>query len=252
MNATPTEIVTVLVSRQFRDHAVVFAGVGTPLVAAALAMRQQAPHLTVVLEGGIIGTELRPGQLPISTNEMRAAYRAPMLTDISDIFLYAQRGFFDYGVLGVAQVDPYGNINTSVIGSTTAPAVRLPGSGGANDIISLCNETLIATTHEKRRFVERVDFITSPGNIDGPQGRQRAGLACGRVSTVVTDLGLFDFNPDTGRMRLVALVDGVSVADVQANTGFDVEQAPTLTVLPAPTDRELDLVRELNGIAMGV
>ena len=169
-DVTAEELMAITASRLLADHKVVFAGVGMPLLASAVARHRHAPHLTIVLEGGIIGTTLLPGKLPISTNEMRAAYGAQMLTDITDIFLYAQRGYFDYGFLGAAQVDMYGNINTSVIGTMERPKVRLPGSGGANDIISLCNEVLIVTQHEPRRFVERVDFITSPGYLSG--GRQ--------------------------------------------------------------------------------
>src|SRR6516165_10253873 len=114
---TAEELMAITASRLLTDHKVVFAGVGMPLLASAVARHRHAPHLTIVLEGGIIGTSLLPGKLPISTNEMRAAYGAQMLTDITEIFLYAQRGFFDYGFLGAAQVDMYGNINTSVIGS---------------------------------------------------------------------------------------------------------------------------------------
>lgn len=247
MTATPTELMTVMISRLFEDHKVVFAGVGTPLLAAALAIRRQAPHLTVVLEGGIIGTKLSPGRLPISTNEMRAAFHAPMLTDVTDIFLYAQRGFFDYGVLGTAQIDKHGNVNTSLIGSAEAPKVRLPGSGGANDIISLCSQTLIVTTHERRRFVEEVDFVTSPGYLAGGDSRRRAGLTFGRLGHVVTDLALLDFDEESRRMRLCGLHEGVTVADVQDATGFELLVADRLEQLAPPSDDELSILRELTG-----
>src|SRR5580698_5293945 len=214
--ATPEEVMAVTASRLLADDRVVFAGVGMPLLASALARRRQAPNLTVVLEGGIIGTHLLPGHLPVSTNEMRAAFGAEMLTDVTDIFLFAQRGYFDYGFLGAAQVDMYGNINTSVIGTMERPKVRLPGSGGANDIISLCNEVLIVTQHEPRRFVERVDFITSPGYLSGGDSRARAGLLTGRLGAVVTDLALLDFEPASRRMRLRALQPGVTVSQVRA------------------------------------
>ena len=244
---TPTETMAVTASRLLRDNKVVFAGVGMPLLASALAMRRQAPHLTIVLEGGIVGTHLVPGRLPISTNEMRAAYGAPMLTDITDIFLFAQRGFFDYGFLGAAQVDMYGNINTSVIGDPKAPKVRLPGSGGANDIISLCNEILIVTAHERRRFVERVDYITSPGHLKGHNTRAEAGLLFGRVSTVVTDLAVLDFEPDSRRMRLRALQPGVTVEQVREATGFPLLVHDELEQLPPPTPDELAILRRLSG-----
>ena len=252
-DVTAEELMAVTASRLLADHKVVFAGVGMPLLASAVARHTRAPHLTIVLEGGIIGTSLLPGKLPISTNEMRAAYGAQMLTDITDIFLYAQRGFFDYGFLGAAQVDMYGNINTSVIGSMERPRVRLPGSGGANDIISLCNEVLIVTQHEPRRFVERVDFITSPGYLSGGDSRARAGLVCGRLGAVVTDLALLDFEPASRRMRLRALQPGVSVSQVRAQTGFELLVSDEITELAPPTPEEIVIYRELrDGPAAGV
>jgi glutaconate CoA-transferase subunit B len=244
--ASAEELMAITASRLLADHKVVFAGVGMPLLASAVARRIHAPHLTIVLEGGIIGTSLRPGKLPISTNEMRAAYGAQMLTDITDIFLYAQRGYFDYGFLGAAQVDMYGNINTSVIGSLEHPRVRLPGTGGANDIISLCNEVLIVTAHEPRRFVARVDYITSPGYLSGGDSRARAGLVTGRLGAVVTDLALLDFEPDSKRMRLRALQAGVTVARVRAQTGFDLLMADEITELRPPSAQELAIYRELR------
>jgi glutaconate CoA-transferase subunit B len=225
---------------------VVFAGVGMPLLASAVARHRHAPHLTIVLEGGIIGTTLLPGKLPISTNEMRAAYGAQMLTDITDIFLYAQRGYFDYGFLGAAQVDMFGNINTSVIGSIERPRVRLPGSGGANDIISLCNEVLIVTQHEQRRFVEKVDFITSPGYLSGGNSRAGAGLAYGRLGAVVTDLALLDFEPVSRRMRLRAVQAGVTVDQVRERTGFELLVSEEIEVLAPPSAEELVIYRELR------
>src|SRR5207249_9477859 len=133
--------------------ATVFAGVRAPLMAAALAQRTHAPTLTMMMEGGILGPSFKPGELPISTNEMRTAYRAQMLPGITDAFLLAQRGFLDVGFIGGAQIDQYGNVNTTVIGEYARPKVRLPGSGGANDIISLCREVILLTVHEPRRFV---------------------------------------------------------------------------------------------------
>jgi glutaconate CoA-transferase subunit B len=245
-DVTPEEIVAITASRMLADHKVVFAGVGTPLLAAALARRRQAPHLTIVLEGGIIGTRLMPGHLPISTNEMSAAHGAEMLTDVTDIFLFAQRGFFDYGFLGAAQIDKFGNINTSVIGSYAQPRVRLPGSGGANDIISLCNEVLIATVHEPRRFVEKVDFITSPGYLTGEKSREAAGLIFGRVSVVITDLALMDFEPHSRRLRLCAVQRGASVEQVEAATGFELLMADEIGEIDPPSEDELDTYRLLR------
>jgi glutaconate CoA-transferase subunit B len=216
------------------------------MLAAGLAQRLHAPGLTMVIEGGIVGPEWKPGWLPISTNEMRAAYRARMLPAITDLFLLAQRGFLDVGFIGGAQIDAYGNVNTTVIGPFTKPRLRLPGSGGANDITSLCREVIILTTHEPRRFVEKVDFVTSPGHLTGGDSRERAGLLFGRVSRVVTTLGVFGFAPDTRRMRLEALHPGVSVDDVRAATPFPLDTADPVAVTARPSERELGILRTLD------
>ena len=246
MTPTANELLAVMGARALQDGTTVFAGVGAPMLAATLAQRMHAPRLTVVVEGGVIGPTWKPGDLPISTNEMRAAYRAQMLPGITDVFLLAQRGFLDVGFIGGAQIDQYGNLNTSAIGSYDQPAVRLPGSGGANDIISLCREVMILTVHEKRRFTERVDFVTSPGYLSGGDSRRKSGLLFGGVSRMVTTLGVFDFEPRSRRMRLVALHEGVTVADVQANTGFEVLISDALTTTAPPTDKELEILRMLD------
>jgi glutaconate CoA-transferase subunit B len=244
---TPSELLAVMGSRQLRDDTTVFAGVGVPLLAAALAQQRQAPRLTMVIEGGIIGPRIRPGRLPISTNEMRAAHRATMLPGITDTFLFAQRGFLDYGFMGGAQIDQHGNINTSVIGDDYwRPKTRLPGTGGANDIASLCREVIILTAHEKRRFVPRVDFVTSPGWLDGRDSRARAGLAFGGVARVVTTLGILGFDPVTRCMQIEAVHPGVSVDDVRGNTGFDLPMAADITVTEAPSAEELAMLRALD------
>src|SRR5215510_7771411 len=243
------ELLAVMGSRELKDNSTVFAGVGAPMLASGLAQRTHAPRLTMVVEGGVVGPTWKPGELPISTNEMRAGYRAQMLPAITDIFLFAQRGFLDVGFIGGAQIDQYGNLNTSAIGgSYDKPAVRLPGSGGANDIISLCREVMILTIHEKRRFTERVDFVTSPGYLDGGDSRRRHGLLFGGVSRVITTLGVFGFEAKSRRMQLLALHPGCTVEQVHANTGFDVLVSDALTTTEPPTDKELDILRMLDPI----
>ena len=246
MSITANELLAVMGARALKDDTTVFVGVGAPLMAAALAQRTHAPKLTMVIEGGIVGPSFMPGELPISTNEMRTAFHAQMLPGITDAFLLAQRGFLDVGFIGGAQIDQYGNLNTSAIGGYDKPAVRLPGSGGANDIISLCREVMILTVHEKRRFTERVDFITSPGYLSGADSRRKSGLLFGGVSRMVTTLGVFDFEPTSRRMRLVALHPGVSREDVQANTGFEVLVSESLTTTDPPTSKELEILRMLD------
>ena len=247
MSVTASELLAVMGSRQLKDDTTVFAGVGVPLLAAALAHQRHAPKLTMVIEGGIIGPQIRPGRLPVSTNEMRAAHRAQMLPGITDTFLFAQRGFLDYGFMGGAQIDMYGNINTSVVGSDYwKPKVRLPGTGGANDIASLCREVFILTAHEKRRFVPRVDFVTSPAWLGGDDARRQAGLLFGGVSRVVTTLGVFGFDPDSKRMRVEALHPGVTLEAVRSETGFELLTAPNVGVTEPPTDDELAMLRALD------
>jgi glutaconate CoA-transferase, subunit B len=247
VSVSASELLAVMASRLLRDDTTVFAGVGVPLLAAALAQQRHAPRLTMVIEGGIIGPRIKPGRLPISTNEMRAGHRAQMLPGITDTFLFAQRGFLDYGFMGGAQIDQYGNVNTSVLGAEYwKPKVRLPGTGGANDIASLCREVIIVTAHERRRFVPKVDFVTSPAWLDGGDSRRRSGLMFGGVSRVVTTLGVFGFEPETRRMRVEALHPGVTREHVQDHTGFALLDAPEITRTAPPAADELEMLRALD------
>lgn len=246
MGYTRSELITVSAARLLQDGKAVFAGVGTPLLASVVARRTHAPRLAISVEGGTIDSQIRAGDLPISTNEMRAAVGAVMLPPITDLFLYAQRGFFDYGFLGGAQIDPYGNLNTSVIGPYEHPKVRLPGTGGANDIISHCRQIFLVTQHEPRRFVEKLDFVTSPGNLFGPDARRKAGLLFGEVTHVVTDLALMTFHPETKRMQVSALQPGVELEEVLEKTGFELLVPPHIEHLEPPTERELEILRELD------
>lgn len=241
-----SELLAVMAARQLTGVTTVFAGVGIPLLAAALAQKTRAPRLTIVVEGGSIGLEVVPGRLPISTNEMRTAHRAQMLPSITDTFLFAQRGFLDVGFMGGAQIDRFGNLNSSVVGPVERPKVRLPGSGGANDIISLCRQVIVVAMHERRRFVPRVDFVTSPGFLEGGDSRQKAGLVFGRVSRVVTNLGIMGFDEETKAMKLEALHPGVSVEEVVENTGFDPLIPERVAVTEAPNEEELALLRRLD------
>src|SRR2546426_11701906 len=178
---------------------------------------------------------------------MRTGRRATMLPGITDAFLLAQRGFVDVGFMGGAQIDRHGNVNTSVLGTDYwHPKVRLPGTGGANDIASLCREVIIVTPHERRRFVERVDFVTSPAWLHGDGARRAAGLLFGGVSRVVTTLGILGFDPDSRRMRIDAVHPGVSVATIREHTGFELLEAPRLAVTVPPSEDELAMLRALD------
>jgi len=246
MNYTSSELLAIMATRQLAGVSTVFAGVGIPLLSAALAQRTIAPGLIIVVEGGAIGFQVIPGRLPISTNEMRGAYRAQMLPGITDTFLFAQRGFFDVGFVGGAQIDRYGNLNSSVVGPYDAPKVRLPGSGGANDIASLCRRVIVVTMHERRRFVPRVDFLTSPGFIEGGKSRRLSGLLFGRVSRVVTHLGVLGFDEESKLMRLEGLHPEVSIQEVIDNTGFELSIPEDIPVTEPPSQLELELLRSLD------
>src|ERR1700682_1354596 len=216
---TASELLAVMSARLLREGQVVFAGVGIPLLAATLAQRLHGPGLTILFEGGTIGAFVEPGQLPPSTNDQRFTRRANMVLGSADVLLLLQRGYVDVGFMGGAQVDQYGNLNSSFIGDPSNPKTRLPGTGGGNDIASLA-QMIVAMKHERRRFVEHVDFITSPGFLRGGDTRRASGLITGGVFRVVPDLAVFGFEPKTGRMQVISLNPGVSREQLQDNTGF--------------------------------
>lgn len=242
---TATEILAILSARQLRDGQVVFAGVGIPLLAATLAQRLRCPGLTILFEGGVVGAFVEPGKLPPSTNDQRCTKRANMVLGSSDVLLLLQRGYVDVGFMGGAQIDQYGNLNSSFIGDPAAPKTRLPGTGGGNDISSLTN-MIVAMKHEKRRFVESVDFITSPGFIHGGESRGESGLPMGGMFRVITELAVFGFDEKSRRMKVLALNPGVSREEVQDNTGFRLDFDERTTTTEPPTDIELQTLRLLD------
>jgi glutaconate CoA-transferase subunit B len=242
---TASELLAVMSSRLLKDGQIVFAGVGIPLLAATLAQGLHCPGLTILFEGGVIGPVIEPGKLPPSTNEQRCTIRANMVLGSTDVLLLLQRGYIDIGFMGGAQIDQYGNLNSSFIGDPARPKTRLPGTGGGNDIASLA-QMIVAMKHEKRRFVKKVDFVTSPGFLQGGASRRESGLSAGGMFRVVTDLGLFGFDDETKRMKIVALHPGVTVAQVQENTGFQLTAGPDIDVTEPPDDRELEFLRRLD------
>jgi glutaconate CoA-transferase subunit B len=242
---TASELLAVASARLLRDGEVVFAGVGIPLLAATLAQRLHAPGLTILFEGGTIGAFVEPGQLPPSTNEQRCTRRANMVLSSTDVLLLLQRGYVDVGFMGGAQIDRHGNLNSSFIGDPEQPATRLPGTGGGNDIASL-TRMIVAMKHEKRRFVEKVDFVTSPGFLSGGDSRREAGLTAGGMFRVVTDLGLLGFDERSKAMRLLSLQPGATPDAVQANTGFELPVAPDLATADPPSAHELEVLRHLD------
>jgi glutaconate CoA-transferase subunit B len=244
-NYTASELLAVMSARLLLDGQIIFAGVGIPLLAATLAQRVHAPSLTILFEGGVIGPFIVPGELPPSTNEQRCTRKANMVLPITDVMLLLQRGYIDVGFMGGAQIDRYGNLNSSFIGDPEQPKIRLPGTGGGNDISSLTN-MIVAMKHEKRRFVPEVDFITSPGFLGGGTSRADAGLVSGGMFRVVTDLAIMGFDEQSKEMKVLSLHEGVSNEQVQDNTGFDLAFDDTVQTTQAPAPEELAVVRELD------
>jgi glutaconate CoA-transferase subunit B len=242
---TAGEILAVMSSRLLEDGQIVFAGVGVPLLAATLAQRLRCAGLTILFEGGVVGPMIEPGALPPSTNEQRCTKRANMVLSSTDVLLLLQRGYVDVGFMGGAQIDKFGNLNSSYIGDPAKPKTRLPGTGGGNDISSLTN-MIVAMKHERRRFVDKVDFVTSPGWIDGGTTRHDRGLLAGGMYRIVTDLGIFGFDEQTRRMKIVALHPGITVERVQDNTGFDMQHDKQIPLTTVPTERELSALRALD------
>jgi len=242
---TTSELLSVMCSRVMEDGKIIFAGVGVPLLGATLAQRRHAPTLTILFEGGIIGPFIQPGRLPPSTNEMRTAEKANMLLSPTDVLALLQRGYVDVGFIGGAQIDQYANVNSSYIGNFRQPSTRLPGSGGGNDISSLA-ETIIIMPHDKKRFVENVDFITSPGYLTGGSSRSASGLVSGGVLKVITNLCIFDCHPITRRLVVRALHPGVTINTVLENMSFRPDIPDNLGASEPPTAEELVALRALD------
>ena len=242
---TASELLAILSARQLTDGQVVFAGVGIPLLAATLAQRLDCPGLTILFEGGVIGAFVEPGKLPPSTNDQRCTVRANMVLGSAEVLLLLQRGYVDVGFMGGAQIDQYGNLNSSFIGDPAKPKTRLPGTGGGNDISSL-TQMIVAMKHEKRRFVENVDFITSPGWLNGGHTRADGGLPAGGMYRVVTDLAVFGFDEAGRRIKPLALNPGVTREQVQDNTGFKLDFDHDVGVTEPPTAQELSVLRALD------
>lgn len=239
---SPTELLICIAARIFEDGKTCFIGTGIPMLAASLAQRLYAPDLIAVFEFGGTGALLE--DLPMAVGEARTFHKAVSASGICDIMETAQRGFIDYGFLGGAQIDPYGNLNSTVIGDYAAPKVRLPGSGGGNDVGSLCWQTIALMRHDTIRFVPKVDFVTTPGYLDGPGAREAAGLPAGTGPlAVISTLATLGFDHETCRMRLDALHPGVTVGQVLENTGFELLLADDIRQNAPPTADELETLR---------
>ncbi len=244
---TADEMMTVAAARALRDGAVCFVGIGLPSTAANLARRLHAPNLVLVYESGTLDT--RPELLPLSIGDGILAESALTVISVPEVFNYwLQAGRIDVGFLSGAQLDRYGNINTTVIGDYDEPDVRLPGSGGAPEIAASCGEVMIVMRHRSRAFVEAVDFVSSVGHGAGPGDRARLGLPGAGPLRVITDLGVLEPDPETRELTLTGLHPGVSLERVRAETGWplQVDAAPAAT--PVPTDEELSVLRSMRTV----
>ena len=240
---TRQELMVIEAARQLRDGEIVFVGTGFPLLATALAQRRHAPNLVMVIESGVIAPHVRP--TPISVSDPKVMHRAMKLGTLREVLgCLLQRGLVDVGMIGGAQIDRHGNINSTQIGRPGGRRRRLPGSGGGNDMASHCRRLLVITHHERRRFPERCDYITSPGFLDGPRGRERAGLRKEFAISVVTDLAVMENDPVTCALRIVKLMPGVSVQNVLAETGFQLQLAPEIIEVDLPASEDLRLLRD--------
>jgi glutaconate CoA-transferase, subunit B len=243
INYSSAELMIINAARLLRDGDVVFVGVGQPNLACNLAKRTHAPGLVMIYEAGVIGAE--PARLPLSIGDPTLVSGALSVVSMYDIFAnYLQRGNIDVGFMGGAQIDRFGNINATVIGSDYArPKTRLPGSGGAQEIAAWANRCYLMTPHQKRRFPEHVDFITSAGFLTGRKAREATGVRGGGMLAVVTDIGIME--PDiSGELVLTALHPGRTAEEAQANTGWDLKVRDQFETTAIVTERELKILRE--------
>jgi glutaconate CoA-transferase subunit B len=238
------ELMICCASRELEDGRTVAVGTGLPCAAAMLAQRLHAPNLVVLFEAGGVAPQLP--SMPVSVGDSTTFHKAVMATSMADVMQFCQRGMIDYTFLSGAQIDPFGNLNSTLIGGTyEKPKVRLPGSGGANDLASFCWRTLIVMKHDAKKFSPKLDFLTTPGYLAGPGSREAAGLPANTgPHRVITDLCVLDFAPDSKRMRVRSLHPGKTFEQVRAATGFPLAAAEPLPHTAEPNDRELAILRD--------
>lgn len=226
------------------DKKSVFVGTGLPIVAAMLAQKTHAPNLLIMFEAGGIGPLLP--ELPISVGESRTYYKGIMATSMHDVMSLSQAGYVDYGFLGAAQMDMFGNINTTVIGKYSHPKVRLPGSGGANDVASFSWKLIIIMAKQsKQTFVDKVDFLTTAGYLGGLGHRERVGLPIGSGPyRVITQLGIYGFNKKSKKLELLSLHPGETIDSIKNNSCFDIILANEIESSPIPPEEYLKILRD--------
>ncbi|MBM9512580.1 CoA-transferase subunit beta [Desulfogranum marinum] len=245
---TAQEIIVVAGAKVLEDNKIVFVGTGLPMVASLLAKQTHAPGLIPVFEAGAVGPPLNVG-LPISVGDSKTFTGASFVGGLNAAFELTQRGFADFGFISGAEVDKYGNLNSTMIGDFPAgyqtPKVRLPGSGGASDMAASCERTILIVPHDKRKFTEKLQYVTSPGHLDGsPGARFDAGLQGKGPYRLISTKGIFDFEEESKRMRLIHYFPGETIESVQAATGFELLVAPDASEFAPPTEEEVRMIRE--------
>ena len=241
---SPAEMMAVTAARELRDGEVVFVGIGLPNLACNLARATHAPRLLLIYESGAVGAE--PERLPVSIGDPALVTGSLMVCGMADVFQgLLQNGRIEVGFLGGAQIDRYGNINTTVVGQYRAPKVRLPGSGGAAEIAIHARRTLLVSRLSPRAFPADVDFITSPGHRMRGRTRQELGMPGAGPVRVVTDKAILDADPDTGELVLAGLYPGVTADEVRAGVGWPLRSQDHLADVPPPTAHDLRLLREV-------
>ncbi|MBU0992613.1 MAG: 3-oxoacid CoA-transferase [Proteobacteria bacterium] len=237
------ELMISIAARELENGASVGVGTGAPCAAAMLAQKTASPDLVIMFEAG--GIRPRLPEMPISVGDSRTFYKASMAGSMGDAMEACSRGFVDYTFLGGAQIDIYGNLNSTVIGDHKKPKVRFPGSGGANDFASFCWKMMVMTPQNTKRFVEKLDFLTTPGWLEGGNSRMESGLPEGTGPyKIITDMAIMDFEPESKRMRVISIHPGHSFENVQENCGFQLLKAGHIEQTAPPTDEELRLLRE--------
>jgi len=239
------QLMVVAAAREIKDRDIVFVGMRLPLLGFQLAKSTHAPDAVAVYELGIVRDTATPEPI-LTMGDLPTLYQAQWLADTADMMGLLQQGHVDVSFIGGAQVDRFGNLNTTHIAGRDGAFTRLPGSGGACDLASLAKRHIIIMKHEKRRFLPKVDYITSPGYGTGGDWRQRVGLPRGGPAAVITTMGILRFDPESKEMLLASVHPGVTAAEVQANTGWPLKVSDDLETTPAPKPEELAIIHRFD------
>ncbi len=243
-----TELLAVTASHEIGDGETAFIGVGMSLISGVLAKHTRAPDCQLVTESGYVGSQ--PPGVVQSISDSVLGVGSLVATDQMQIFMDNQRGLFDVGIIGAGQIDKYGNTNSTVVtgdeGTYERPKVRLPGSGGSNDIMTSCGRTVVMMRQHRRAFTTDVDYVTAPGYLDGPGAREELGFEGGGPEAVITDMAVFRFDDDTKEMTLSSTHPGVSVDEVREEVQWDLAVADDVTTTPVPTRGEVAMLRAID------